>query len=123
MVYNSVVMQNTYQSASVFAYRNVRIYLGLLLAISSTKPPFSILLFFSTRGPASSVAPPATTSHALRVKQERMEDDTFEHGAMSQHLEEVRPSFFRLFVPIILLIQDSTVLIFAHLDSSFWGIL
>ena len=45
----------------------------------------------------SSVAPPATTSHALRVKQERMEDDTFEYGAMSQHLEEVRSSFFRLF--------------------------
>ena len=45
----------------------------------------------------SSVAPPATTSHA-RVKQERVEeDDTFEHGAMSEHLEEVRSSFFQTF--------------------------
>jgi len=45
----------------------------------------------STRGPVSSVAPPATTSYNdLRVKQERMEleDDTFEHGPMSQQLEE-----------------------------------
>ena len=64
---------------------------------SNSNYSLRILLFFSTGGPVSSVGPPATTSHALGVKQERMEDDTFEHGAMSEHLEEVRSSFFQTF--------------------------
>ena len=43
----------------------------------------------STRGPVSSVAPPATTSYDLRVKQE---DDTFEYDAITFHDEFLKAS-------------------------------
>ena len=52
----------------------------------------------STRGPVSSVAPPATTSYDLRVKQEddtfevKQEDDTFEYDAITFHDEFLKAS-------------------------------
>ena len=54
-------------------------------AFSKVSGEVSSSVSSSARG---SVAPSAPTSSLLRVKQECMEDDTFEHGAMSQQVEE-----------------------------------